>query len=681
MGGLSFLNPVFLIALPAVGIPILIHLVNRRRPKVMDFAAIDFILRSHRRTVSMWRLRQILLLLARVGVVLMLVLAFARPYLSTFAARRGPVNLAVVVDDSYSMQYRRGAASCFDRAVSAAEDLLRSLHGDDNAALIVGETRKGLTPNINALIEDIRAARCSYAPSDAAAWIEGALDILGGSTLANKHITLFTDLAAHGWAEERFAAVRERLAEADCAVSVVDVGAEQSANAAVADVRVAYGKGKEQGAAEATATIANFGAGEIKGLRCELLIEGKSAAVGFADVPAGATVEKMFTCTAPPGKALKSRVEIAADPLAADNTRWFILDSPPQLNVLLVDGSPGTHRVDAETFYLEGVLRPADESDVQIVPVVVTPEEMKAEKLSDYDVIFLCNAAFVEQAECGQLYRFLRNGGGLFVSLGDQVDDEQYNSAMRTLIPRGLWDRKTFQSGVRMGEIDASHPVFKVFRDADMENLRSAVFTRLFLLKPQTDTSTRVVMGLEGGIPLLIETQREPGRIMLFTATLDRAWGNLPILPTFLPLMRQITKHLAGVSDAQPATMLLVGEPQRLFYQDAESMFDVTDPRGARKQLGPARTVVFKDTSIPGIYDVSPGRPFAVNVDARRESNLARIPVERVNALLGRETSVAGTDREEGRLAPTGVRTPIWGRLLAALLCLVLVESVLAKRA
>jgi len=265
------------------------------------------------------------------------------------------------------------------------------------------------------------------------------------------------------------------------------------------------------------------------------------------------------------------------------------------------------------------------------------------------------------------------------VSLGNLVEEEQYNAGMRMLIPRGLWDLNTLHGGVRMGEIDTSHPVFKVFRKPDLENLRSAVFGKVFLLKPGTDTSTRVVMGLQNGVPILIETQRAPGRLMLFTSTLDRAWNNLSILPTFLPLMHRITKHLAGVSDSRPTEMVLVNEPQRLFYQDADILFEVTNPRGVQRKLGPAQTVVYKETSIPGIYDVTPGRPFAVNVDTQRESNLEKIPADQADALLGKGASIATP--EQGRLAQMGVRTPIWGRLLAALLFLILVESVLARRA
>ncbi|NOZ24326.1 MAG: hypothetical protein GXP25_24885 [Planctomycetes bacterium] len=681
MGSLSFLNPFFLIALPAVGIPVLIHLFNRRRPRVMDFAAIDFLLRSHKRTVSLWRLRQILLLLVRVGAVAMLVLAFARPYFTAFATSRGPVNLAVIVDDSYSMQYRGGTRSCFDRAASAAGELLQSLHGDDNAALIIGDMRKGLTSNINDLVEDLQSARCSYGTTDVAAWLGAALDILSGSKLANKHITLFTDMAAHGWDADRFAAIRERLAEAECTVSVVDMGAEQPMNAAITDIRVVYAKGQEQGNAEVIAALANFGDREAKGLRCELFIDGKSAAVGFADVPAGASIEKTFACKAVSGKALKAHVEIGADPLSTDNARWFILEIPPELSALLVDGSPGTHMIDAETFYLERALRPTDEATVRIVPVVVTPEEMKTEKLGNYDVIFLCNVPFLDPSECARLYRFLRNGGGLFVSLGDMVQEDQYNSGMRMLLPRGLWDLKTFGGGVRMGKIDASHPVFSVFQEPDLENLQTAVFHKLFLLKPDTETGTQVVMALQNGVPLLLEARRPPGRIMLFTSTIDRAWNNLPILPTFLPLIHRITKHLAGVSDARPKTVRLVGEPQRLFYQDADVLFEVVDPRGVRRKLGPAKAVTYRETTVPGTYDVTPGRPFAVNVDTRRESDLGKIPAEQANALLGKGASIATADRSRGRLAQMGVRTPIWGQLLAAVLFLVLVESMLARRA
>ena len=90
--------------------------------------------------------------------------------------------------------------------------------------------------------------------------------------------------------------------------------------------------------------------------------------------------------------------------------------------------------------------------------------------------------------------------------------------------------------------------------------------------------------------------------------------------------------------------------------------------------------MAYCDTFLPGIYEVVPGQPFAVNLDTRVESKLAKIQMSRIQDLFGGRLSFAKSGKAEGPLGQAGIRTPIWGQLLAALLLLILVEGFLAKR-
>lgn len=682
MGSLSFLNPLLLIGLPAAGIPVLIHLINRRRARTMDFAAIEFVLRTQKRLASSWRLRQILLLLTRIGAAALLVLAFARPCLTSFAPRRGAVNLAVIVDNSYSMGYRHGGATCFDRAVAAAEDLLRSLGPNDNAALLVGEQCSGLSPDIQELTRKLKSLSCSYGTTDAARWIRKAVEALGGSQMANKHIAFLTDAARHGWEMDQLAELRDRLEQAECSISIVDVGPERPANAAVVGAHVSYQTELGQQSAEVVARLANFGPDDVRGRRCELIVNDKSAAVGFVDLPAGSRAEKRFSCAAPPGKPSKARIELAPDALPADDVRHLILQPPPEVKALLVDGSPGTHRLDAETFYLERALSPGEEAKFRVKPVVVTPAQMKAENLGAYDALFLCNTPMLPDSECPRVQQFLRHGGGVFLSLGDRVEAPRYNEDLRAVIPRELWDIKGLTGAeAHVGELDRTHPILSVFTDPDIEGLRSAVFKTIYLLQPSPDTSTRVLISLGNGLPLLVESRRGAGKLLLFTSSIDRDWCDLPIRPAFLPLVQEIVRYLSGASDVRPPADLRIGEPQELTSPGADTAIEVVNPLGAREELGPAKSVIYPNTWTPGIYEATPGQPFAVNLDTTRESDLAKASAAELGTLLGRSASVTRSEKADGRLAHAGIRTPLWGMLLAGVLLLILAESVLAKSA
>src|SRR5262245_17100714 len=108
MGEFVFANPALLWGLGAAAIPVLIHLLQRRRARKLLFPAIEFVLRSRERTVRQLRLRQILLLLARTALVAAIALAIARPYrppragAAVTAAKTAAT--AIVLDASLSMR-------------------------------------------------------------------------------------------------------------------------------------------------------------------------------------------------------------------------------------------------------------------------------------------------------------------------------------------------------------------------------------------------------------------------------------------------------------------------------------------------------------------------------------------------------------------------------------------------
>src|SRR5215210_8966345 len=105
---MAFLNPFFLIGALAAGIPVLVHLVRRTRARRVEFASLMFLRRIEQKTVRRRKLRNLLLLAMRCAALMLLALAFARPYF-TF---QKPVNAStdrrasvILIDGSYSMRY------------------------------------------------------------------------------------------------------------------------------------------------------------------------------------------------------------------------------------------------------------------------------------------------------------------------------------------------------------------------------------------------------------------------------------------------------------------------------------------------------------------------------------------------------------------------------------------------
>ena len=138
---MTFLAPLFLAGLLGVAIPIVVHLTHRPRREAYAFPSLMFLARIPFRSVKRQRVRHWWLLALRIGVVALIVSAFARPLLNRLGAGGGAFavgrEVVVLLDDSYSMRY----GDRWQRAVAAAGHAVDGLGPSDRATIVLFDTR------------------------------------------------------------------------------------------------------------------------------------------------------------------------------------------------------------------------------------------------------------------------------------------------------------------------------------------------------------------------------------------------------------------------------------------------------------------------------------------------------------------------------------------------------------
>jgi len=286
---------------------------------------------------------------------------------------------------------------------------------------------------------------------------------------------------------------------------------------------------------------------------------------------------------------------------------------------------------------------------------VVTLDELPGEKLDDFSIIFLANVGNVSSSLKEKLTSFVRNGGGVVFSLGDNVNAEEYNPIFGDLLPARLGEVKEKSKGEGKLEAidfqDFTHPILKVFAEGKEGDLTRAGFYRYFTT--QVNTSAKVVLGLEDGQPLLIEgglPYPRAGKVLLFTSTLDRDWNNLPTKPVFLPLIQQMVRYLAlSTLKEEPSGIFLVGEEIKyeLSLRELPQSVEITDPQGKKFSVVPVQKrdfsgIEFGPVEIPGIYQLSyiaDGKwnskyvPVNLNTESN-ESDLSKMETKEIRKLF-----------------------------------------------
>ena len=662
--GLSFLNPLYLLGALAAAVPIVIHLINRRRAPVHRFPAMAYLLGAKKRRARQFRLRHLVLLALRTAALVLLAAALARPFLRAEGAGAetalDPAQAVIVVDTSMSMGLeedagdRLGAAK---RAVLAAIDRL----GPGSRLSVVTtepaptrpdgsvEPAKPLTLDVASVRREIDALRVGYGEADFKGALLRAYARLAESPWGRREIIVATDLARHGWEPVSLLALGQ--VDAGIGVRILDVGAAKPRNVAVLDVTPPAGPLAEGVTARVTARIANFGDEPVRGLLVQAAIDGRKVDQRFVDVPARGEVETGFAvpldrAAGAPGLHVGT-VQVGADPLPHDNVAWFAYESVGKLDVVVVDGDPRRTLLAAESYYLVQALNPERSGEgALIVPRVLTVDELAQADLSTTRVVYVLNAPTLPEGARRRLAAFVERGGGLVIAGGDQVDPavatrELYASGTR-LLPGPLEaPRALGASGARIRVAAADHPALAPFAGSGARLLASArVLAVLPVRPPENDPLVRTLLALEDGTPLLVERRQGAGRLVYLATSADLGWTDLPARAAFVPLVHALTLALGVADVGRPEPAHVVGTPRELPVEGLApgAVIRVTDPQGTVHALA-APEATFTRVSRPGVYRVEAGgKTFAfAAATPRAESDPRRIDEAELLAKLPRD--------------------------------------------
>lgn len=438
--------------------PIIIHLLNRRRYKVVEWAAMDFLREAMARNRRIMRLRDLLLLLLRTAAVLLFGLALARPFLAASDEQfdgSKPLHAVLVFDNSLSMGFESLGGTLLDQAKQRATEFLDRLPSGSRVSVIpLCGAAGGYSPDAYT-IDDAREAISRIAVVDRAASVSRAMNearraAQAGPELAQRVIFL-TDQQQQNW---RDVADAETFADLE-SVQIVDVSGSELENTWVADLHVQDGLADVETPTTLVALLRHEGAGPRHDLPVTLSIDGVEVASKTVTLEPGAGAREVaFTHTfsgyqpevgRPALAAVK--VTIAPDRLPTDDQRHLVVPVVASLPVVFVDQFGASEDVlkgrVGETRHLRKLLAPtsgrrADSSltalngdaqsaslyaDRELVQVRhVTPAELSREMLADARLVVVAGVSppSIEQAQL--LHEYVEQGGQLVIAAGAEFD-------------------------------------------------------------------------------------------------------------------------------------------------------------------------------------------------------------------------------------------------------------------
>ena len=707
MFGLMFLQPAFLLAGLAAGVPILIHLINRHRALVHRFPALRFLLMADRRTARKFRLYQLLLLALRVLALLLLALLLSQPRWggeeASAALALPPQATVLMLDNSLSMQYRDGQETRLQRAKALAGQFLEGIAAPDSALVLplvtVEEDAEPplLSADATALWDQIRAVTASHAEVNVAVAVQRATEILRESTAPRRRLMLLTDLTVNGWESFRGSDL-PRVPE-DLVVHVIRLGSpERDANALVTEIRITEPPFIEETPLDVTVLVRNRSDEPVHSLRVDLLIGGEAVGQQLTDLAADEEVAVPFRIVAPEAGLHWGEVRLQGDAFSEDDRFYIALQTVAPARVLVVDGDPGTSLFESETFYLFSALQPRGSLGPPLFhPKPLVWEGLEQERLGDYSVIVLCNVEALSPLVRQGLHQFVADGGGLIFFTGHQVDAARYNNLFygsdTPLLPVALGDpvQRPEEAPVTLQVPGEGHEALSVFSDGAADMLTRSRFYRYFSVQEDGAGGADVLLSYEDGRPFLLERTLGQGRVLLITSTADRDWTDLPTRIAYVPLVHGLMGYAAQLSEATQRPQVFLPGPSTVRVPGAQEGGSLTIYTPDGKELlsrftsrdGVIEAQVTEYT-VPGIYRLDAGADpdfLAVN-GTRAESDFAKLQQPDLQKRWKPMSVVLQEDSDLGEEAGD-VTLPgreMAGILLLSLVAVLMVENVFANR-
>jgi hypothetical protein len=630
MFGLAFLSPLFLTAAAAVAVPVLVHLFRRRTEEQVAFSAVRFLRPAPTENARRRRIRELLLLALRVAAILLLALAFARPYFTRDRAAAGAPVTIVAVDVSYSMSAPGQFARAIDLAGQAvgrapSNHLVGVIAFDDEARTIVppGTDRALARSAIERMTTGFGATRYRAA-------------LARGAELAQNagRVVLVTDRQQNGWEGGD-----ETPLPSAVTIEVIDAASPSSNLAVVALERVG---------SNLTARVQNAGAGPRTGVLRLTVDERRVGDARFAVEPDATATVNLDLPDVTTGLAAVSLDD--GDGYAADNVRYLLLDPPAAVPVMAITATGNR----SDIFYLERALMSGGSATPfrVVTEAAVNFEDVDPAAIREQAIVWLLGTRNMERRGRAAILEYVRHGGALVIAVGPDVEPD----VVADLLGDALGVRIERPSGgaLSFAPVDPRHPIFRAFGPM-LSNLGVVRFTRAAGI---SDRGTGRALALfNSGQGALVEYAAGKGRILVFGSDLGNRWNDFPLQPTFVPFVHETVRYLTG-SAVRRAEILVRDLPPG------------ADRRPGAVTLPPA----------PGARESeAEGRRVAVNVDAR-ESDTARLGDEDFLASVRPGGSAAGKDAAGNRARDDEDRQRLWQYGLALMIVGLVAEGFLGSR-
>ncbi|MEW6652398.1 MAG: BatA domain-containing protein [Bacteroidota bacterium] len=687
---MTFLNPALLLGLLAAAVPIVIHFLNLRKLKTIEFSTLAFLKELQKTKIRRIKLKQWLLLLLRVLIIVFLVLAFARPTLKTITlgdSSSAKTTAVIILDNTFSMSLVGEKGSLLNNFKHIAKNLLYNFQPGDEIALVTFSNIKQAVPSNNFVqvkkeIEETEITRFSGTINEA---MIKASQILFASKNFNKEIYLLSDLQKSRItnSDSEISQIGKALSP-DTRLYIWENNSSDAANLGIEELKPnnqIYEQGKEL---SFSALLKNYSNISVNENVVSFFVNGKRSAQKNISLAAGESKEVTFETTLQDSGLVEFSAELEDDALLQDNKRYFSIFIPSQISLLLL-----YDKADDSKFVKFALGIPNSRISLSEMRL----DQAASAKLNKTDVLFLIGSEGLRNENVFSDY--LYQGGKIIAMPGSQSSLIGFQNLCRSLliaVPAAVAGKPgSPDSFTQFSKTDFQHPLLKnIFEEKSKAQIESPEIFCYF--KNSNSTNGRNIITLIDNSSFLSEHKVGNGKVLLFNSAPVLSWNTFPLKAFFSPLLTKAL--LYGSVKADNDSTIVSGEEAITYISSALSQqLKVNSPSGVDEyfdidSLSNKKYLPYKNTSEAGTYKIYSNNTlvnyFSVNHDSREsvlefttESEfaeyLSKIGYE------GKLVSLSGDTDYLKEIYQSRFGTELWKYFLLIVLMLAIAESLLAR--
>ena len=507
---MQFVYPSFLWALLALAIPIIIHLFYFRRFKKVYFTNVRFLKEVKEETSARRKIRDLLILAARLLAMALVVLAFAQPFIpKDVEVKTGQKAVSVFVDNSFSMQSLSEDVPLLEKAKQRARQVINAYAVEDRFQILTNDfegRHQRLLSKEDALtmIDEVKISPSVRPLSMVLARQQQALN---GDQIENKVAYLISDFQKNNTDLETYQdtsleinllplqSVQERNISIDSCWFDAPVQMINQTNALVVRLK-------------------NHSDQDAENIRLSLLHEGQTKPVGTLSIPAGASVTDTVNITILRTGWHEAELTITDYPVQFDDKYFFTFNVAEEINILVLNETE-TNK------YLESAF-----SGVEYFKITNQfSRNLDYSKFPDYQLIITNGLNSLSSGFASELNQYVNNGGNLLVFPPYNANISSYKSFLNNFRANEL---QVFEQTERsVANINTEEFIFSDVFENRRANFKLPVTQGNFKFSNFSGRGEERLLTYRDGSTYLGKYQRDQGHLYLCAAPLGQDYNNL----------------------------------------------------------------------------------------------------------------------------------------------------------